>query len=399
MFRIRPSLSRALLIAAGAAPVFAISPAGADDGWKLSGELTQRFTGDTNPLNVTTDEQSVLSSQSSLGLTLSSETGSSYFTLSPTFGGIVYVGDGSDQNSNRFTPSVSTAFGHRTSAIDLSGGVDASVTPASYSDIGEISDDTGAIDLDLVGRDALRISGSGYLTADYRINSRDSISFGPTLSKVNYTHDADTLVDSISYGFNTRFRHTLNERIGLSARAAYRRTDFESSPTSSDSNIYTVAGGLYGQITSRFSIDGDAGVSYVDRDGSGGDFAFNTNASFNYRPTSDLNFRLLLLQGIEPGSDGTLQTRSVVNLYTGYQVNTRESAGMTLGYSRQDDTDSGTGRGSSDYFRGSADYTVAILPGTSARLGYGARWRPESGSDAVSHAVTLTLTHSFDVAE
>lgn len=392
--RNRLSAALAAVVAAAAAPAMA------DDGWSLLGFISQRFEGDTN-LSLDPDEKDdTLGSTSTLGLTVGSENSRSSFSVSPAVTGTLFTS--SQSNRNRLSPRIAAKGSHRVAAVDFSGGLSAEARPTSFSELDSSETDpiTGIPDLDLIDRNAIEISVNGNLRLGYDINSRNRVSFGPNLRLRRFSNDGSTLSPSTTVGASGDFLHRINQSIAATAGLGARHIEIDGR-NGSKSLILNADTGLRGQISPRLSLDGTVGANFSDTksDATGSSstgLGFETNIRLGYQAREDLSFSFTARQSLEPGSNGELQERSILNAGVNHAINSRESLNLNLGFSRQGaSSTSVVDRDDEHQFRASLGYGIALTPELTAQVGYGFRWVPDSGQEATSHNVFVSFARNF----
>lgn len=392
--RRRDGLAAAFVAAAVAGPVMA------DDGWSILGFLSQRFQGDTN-LSLDPDKNDdTLGSTTTAGLTIASENSRSSFSVSPSLTGTLFTGSNSDRN--RISPSISANGSHRVAAVDLSGGVNADARPTSFSELDTSAVDpiTGIPDLDLVDRNAVEISVNGNLRLGYDIDSRNRIAFGPNLRLRRFTNDGSTLSPSTTVGASGDFLHRINSSIAATAALGARHIDI-GGRNGSKSLVLSADTGLQGELSPRLSLNGSVGANFSDtKSDNTGDsstaIGLQANIRLGYQAREDLSFTFTARQSLEPGSNGELQERSILNAGLNHAINSRESFNLNLGFSRQGaSSTSAVDRDTEHQLRASIGYGIALTSDLTAQVGYGFRWVPDSGREATSHNVFVSFARNF----
>ncbi|MFV0474914.1 MAG: hypothetical protein ACK5MQ_12020 [Pikeienuella sp.] len=388
----RPPRRKALALAAAVA--LAGGPAAAD-GWSVFGFISQMFEADSNLTLDPDDEEEAIGSTTSLGLDIGTETSRSSFTISP--GATARVYSGGVDRTVMISPRLSSGFTHRAATADLAGNFSFDMRPTEFSEIGEL--DVGAPDLDVISKESTELSLNADLTAGFDIDSRNRFTIGPYARAVRYTDDGDTLSPSTTYGMRSSFIHQVNNRYGLTANLGGRRVK-STGLNRSDSYILDLGGGVRGQISERFTLNGGLGASFVNSEDSRGEtdnsVGLTLDADIGYAFQEDLSFWLRASRGIEPSAEGGLQNQTVFSTGLRHLINTREAVDISLGYSSQSDADDLIAGGTDDnQLRADLGYSVALTPEISARIGYAARWVPSGPDEAMSHKIQLTVSRNF----
>lgn len=379
-----------------ALPALAAALPAAADGWSVTLTASERIEADSNLGLEPNSDGAAYGSTTSLGAAIVSQTSRTRFAINPGVTGRLFGGGSNASDSNQISPRLSAQLDHRVAAVDFRSGLSFDVRPTAFSEIGDI--DSGIPDLDVIDQDATQITLSANAGFTYRINDRNRASMGADFRLIRFDDNAASLTPNTTIGVSGDFAHDVNDRVTSRFGAGVRRVSLGGT-SDTDTLIFDVDGGLDALISSRFSLGGSIGVSFIDRTGGagGGDtgLGFNGSANLAYQVFDDLSLSLSARQSVEPSSEGELQNRSTLSLGVTQLINDRERLSFNLGLSRQTAAETFTGvSDDSTQFQTGASYQWVLTPELVAQMGYAMRWELQP-DDAMSHKVFLSLSKSF----
>lgn len=385
----------------------AAAPAAAD-GWSIFGTIRQSFQADSN-LQLEPGGDESVGGTTTASTTFSSANGRSALSLTPGVRASVFTGD--TGQSNLVAPQFAARLAHRVGAVDFRSGLSLDIRPTTFGEIGDT--DSGIPDLEGIDENATQIRLSGNLGFGLQLNARNSLNFGLDANALRFDRDADALSPSTTVGARAGLDHAIDEASGVTLGVGLRRIEIEGD-NPSESVVFDVTGGLRSRLDEQLSLNASLGLNVLDTEREAGadelglGFSFRVGATWS--PTRDFRLSLAASQALEPSTEGELETRTSISLTAVGVVNEREQLSVALGVSRQDSASTfngtggggdgdGDGDGGAEHLaRASVGYTWAILPDLSADLRYAFRWRPDSGEEATSHNLSLTVSKSFTIS-
>ncbi len=407
-----PACAAAALVAVTALPAAA-------DGWTILGSLRQTFSADSN-LQLAPGSDASAGSTTIGNVTFSSANTRSNLSITPGFRASRFFGDAGQ--SNLIAPQLRAGFSHRVGTVTFNSGANLDIKPTTFSEFGaidptepgfqpdpgdpQIDDGTDIIpdvvtsDLNDIRQNATRISFGANAGLGFQLDPRNTLNLGVNTSLVRFDRDANSLSPSDSVGLSASLGHAVTTNTRATLALSARRVEIDAA-NPSDSNILNLSTGVTSTVSERLNFSGNLGLNFIDtnrsvgQDDTGIGFSFALRA--NWRPTEDIGVGLNASQSLQPSSQGDLRTNTNIGLSLSGRVNERERLSASFGVSQQRTSSTFGGGGSDHLVFSSIGYSWAILPDLSANLQYGFRWRPDSGSEATSHDISLTVSKSFTV--
>jgi hypothetical protein len=363
--------------------------------WIVGGSVSQRLEADTNP-DLEADGDPVYGATTALGLDFARLTPTTQWQVETGATGAVFGGPGDTDDLNRLDPNFGAAVAHDGKYVDTGASFAFDMQPARFAQFEETGVTEG---------DATQISVRLAADAAYALDSRNRLNVGGSGRIIRFTSGSTSLDPTTTYGANLAWVRDLSPATQASLAFGARRftADNEEDP---DSLTFDLSAGVGHLVNRRLSFDASLGVTATrtERTRLGErDTEFSLGAlgdlSVAWSPAPDTQLVLAFSHGLEPSSLGELQTTTAMGVGLQHAVNGWIDAGVDLLVQRQS---SGGGFEDGD----TADRTFAsiapsiafaLTPDWALQAGYSLSLERESGSDATSNQVFLTLTRQFDI--
>jgi hypothetical protein len=344
------------------------APAWADQ--SVTGLFSQRFQARGN--------DGALRSATDLGVVFRDLGDGATWTFSP--GARLTVGDDEDP---RLAPRLSAAYarsGPRRS-IDAS----LNVTP-NFIDETQF-DDTGRSQAN-----GIQVTTAGRVGFTYAATALDRFGFGASARSRDFIGDAGTLDPTRSFGVTTSYRRLISPLSSLSISPGARF--FFASGDRSDGVSLSAPVGFQTSLTplTAFSASVGPSISSVD-DGDRISSGVVGGLGITSRG-ADYTVSLRFNQDVDQNSDGDLETRSSLNVSSGYRINARERLSAGAGVAIQDPLGDNDGERVTASL--TAGYARDVTQDWSVRLDYRLRLSNDDDFDA-SNSFFLSISRGLSL--
>lgn len=354
--------------------------------WSVLVGLTESFELSTNrQLNGTSDNveaRGVIG----VGLNINGVGKRTRFGLSTGFN----VGRSTDDdisNLNRLDPNLSAT------AVFLGKGYSINAQVNGRTQATSISEQ---IDSGITNQDATRIDVRASVGVSWQATKRDSLSISTSAQIVDFSRSVGSFTPSQTFGVSASWSRQATETTSYSFSTNFRHfeADGVNSRTSRTANLQL---GIQHSRTSRHTLGGSAGFSFVSSDNTDGSSStqvgFVGSGSFGYT-IDEFNANLAVSQSVQPSSDGDLNAFTSLAGSLAYRINALQSLGFNITYTRRSDI---SGGGDVLQFLSLGPrYSYSLTEDSSLSLGYQFRVRDDTtNSFQTGHQVTLTLSHGL----
>lgn len=294
-------------------------------------------------------------------------------------------------NLNRLDPNISA------SAVFLGKGfsINASLTGRTRATSASELEDTGFTNVN-----ATRIDVSSSLGISWQATKRDSLSVSASAQFVDFSRSVGVFTPSQTFGVSGSWSRQATATTTYSFSTSFRH--FEAGgANSSTSKTANVQLGIQHSRTSRHSLGGSAGFSFVSSDRADGtsstQIGFVGGATFGYT-IDEFNASLALNQSIRPSADGDLNAFTSLTGSLAYRINSLQSLRFGITYSRRSDI---SGGGDVLQFVSlGPSYSYSLSENASLSLGYQFRVRDDvTNSFQTGHQVTLSLSQGLTLLQ
>ncbi len=369
------------------------------EGFSLSGFVSESLDYTENAGLDAVSAGATLTSSTSFGLDLRSETAVSTFGLSAS--SFLYVArnpDGSISNELGY-PSLSLSYSDAAPTRQFAFGASYRISPAGDGTTFVVDDvnDDGVIDpgeVTVLLTEAKQLTFS--LNASYStdLTSTDSLRVSARASFVDFDGTDPDLFPSQRQSLKVTWNHQFSDDLsgGASLSGAWFSNE---APIPVSSNATSLTANLGYEVNNLMSVSANLGVSKVDREEGAtvsSTNSLNGGASLDYA-LADGAIGVGLSFGVRPSDGGIL--RQTVSLGVDYSraINAAASLSVAVDLTTSGDIGDALGSGSRSLTI-SPSYNHQLTDDVSANLGY--RYRNVSGSPgATSHGVYLGLSKSF----
>jgi hypothetical protein len=342
------------------------------------------------------DNDDLPASNTSLGLTVETQTQTTLFSISP--GVVLTVADRTDDSTFSANPSLAARIVHTAPRLSLT--ASASVVPQFRSDrqfdavfVEDPDTDETRIATEARNVNPLEIVSSGNLGAGYQLTPRSSLNTSVFFRRIDYSGERGTLEPSSTIGASAGVTQSLDSRTDGSISVTGRRF-MSDDEDEGDRNSFTLSVGASRQFSQRVNTGVDLGVTGVDDD-DGIDVGFVGGIRGRYR-FSDATVSAGLRQAVEQNDDGVVESVTAANTGVDYRVNERSSLGLSAGYSRSEPF-SDASSGSTDTLTLGARYSINLTSDWGMTFSYGLRAKSDDREDTdVSHRFLLRISRNFD---
>ncbi len=368
-------------------------------GFSLSGFVSESLDFTENARLAAVSAGSTLTSSTSVGLTLLSETPVSSFELSTsTFLFVARNPDDSLAHELGF-PTLSLKYNDTTATREFTFGATYEVAPAGDGRSFFVDDenDDGVVDpgeVHLLLTDARQIAAGINLGYSTELSPRDKIGVVARASMVNFDGTDPDLIPSTRQSLRVNWSHQITNSIsGGATLGGSWFTNEAIVPVTS--NITTLTGDISYEANDLLSFSANLGVSKVDVQEGATTSSSNSlsgGASVNYVLANgsigaDLGF------GVRPSDGGALQQSVSLGAKYSQSINSESSFSASVDWSADGDVGGAFGSGPRS-FSFSPVYNRQLARDINANVGY--RYESVQGSSfAASHSVFLGLSKSF----
>lgn len=386
-----PRLCRVLRRAAVLAAALGLAACAAPGSVSVDGSVSQRLEAHTNRA-LDGEPSPVFGSTTRAGLTTEWAAKRTTWKLETGVTASKFAGPGETDGLDRIDPDIRIDVSHLIPRGTLTGGAAFDIQPTSVTQV----EDTGVINLDTAQISVQLSTGLVYL-----LDARNRLTLDGTAAVTRFTERVATLTPTTSYGLTGGWRRQMTPRtaatmsLGLD-RFAADNAENERSLTAS------LSGRVEHAVNARLSGSAGIGADLVRRSrvlnvGRDVDLlaSFRGDFSVAWLPAPDLSLSLDLGHGIQPSSAGALQTVSTTGLGVTYVVNDLFRTGLAMSYSRR--AELGGNGDTRNLFTLTPSLSVQLDPHWQLDLNYILRMVDQPGNQAVSNAVTLNLSRSFEV--
>ncbi|MEL6677092.1 MAG: hypothetical protein AAFQ51_00220 [Pseudomonadota bacterium] len=376
-------LTLALLAAAPAAAQRADAP-----GFSLS--LGQNVAYSTNRGLSDPADAPRLSSVTTLDARFTRDTGRDSLTLSGGAGVSLAAGDDVEDTAVPVAPRLSLDYARRAAVSRLSLGGDLRVDRVEEQslvlDTSSAAGSGTAGDLRLTQDEGLQIDGS--LRAGYAqdLDALNTLDFGARLARRDFV-DVETADGSTDAGLTAGWSRRLSPLLSGSLSAGLNQVISEAA--NADSRRASLNAGLSWQESETRRFSAGLGLVVVDADGEEDlltRVSGNLRAAFAPSPLDAV--QLGFDQGVTPGAEGALVTRSAASADWTRQLTRADSLTLALGATRQ--TDLSGDAGDTTFWRAGASVTREFSRGARVTVGYS--FRDSTDAAEPSHTVRLGLS-------
>lgn len=364
--------------------------------WIVGGSVSQRLGADSNP-DLDENGEPSLRATTALGLDLTALTPTTQWQLE-TGANLAFGGSDDAESQNRLNPNFAAAVSRNGKYVDTGASFAFDMQPSSFAQFEETGITEG---------DATQISVQFAADAAYALDRRNRLSVGGSGRITRFTGGSTTLVPTTTYGTNLAWIRALGPATDGSLSFGLRRFTSES-VENPESLTFSMSAGAGHRVNRRLSFDGSLGLTATrttrtragDREteftvGALGDL------SVSWAPEPDTQLVFALSHGLEPSSFGELQTTTALGLGVQHSVNSWTSGGLSVLVQRQSSGGGFEGGLEEDTQRTLASLSpslaFSLAPDWALRASYALTLERESGSDAISNQVFVTLTHQFDI--
>lgn len=378
------------MLGAGASGAFAAE-------WIVGGSVSERLQATTNP-DLEENGQAVYGATTAFGLDVTALTPTTQWQVETGASVGVFGGPGDTEDRNRVYPNLAAAVSHDGKYVDTGASFAFDLQPVAFAQLA----DTG-----LTAGDATQLSLRLAADAAYALDPRNRLSVGGSGSIIRFTQGSTTLEPTTTYGTTLSWTRSLSVETDASLSFGARRFTARSDEDP-DSLSFDLSAGLGHQINRRLSVDASLGISATRTTRTLGDER-RTDLSLGmlggldvaWQPAPDTQLVFALSHGLEPSSLGELRTTTAVGVGLQHAVNSWTSAGLDVLLQRQSagggfENDAGD---TADRIYASIGPSLAftLTPDWALQAGYALEMEHQSGSDAVSNQVFLTVTRQFDI--
>ena len=368
------------------------SGAGAAE-WLVGGSVSQRVEADTNA-DLDENGAGVYGTTTALGLDLTVLTPTTQWQVETGASVGFFGGPGDTEDLNRLNPNFAAAVAHNGKYLDTGASFAFDMQPVSLAQI----DETG-----VTGGDATQISTQLAANAAYALDARNQLSVGGSGRVIRFTRGSTTLEPTTTYGANLAWIRDLSAVTQGSLAFGARRFTAESDQDP-DSLTFDLSAGVDRVVNGRLSFSATLGVNATRTTQTlagerNTDFTLGAlgglEAAWQAAPDTQLVFAFS--HGLEPSSVGELQTTTALGVGLQHEVNSWMSAGINALVQRQSSGGGYTDETDRTFASLSPSLAFSLTPDWALRAGYSLDAQHESGSDAISNRVFLTLTRQFDI--
>jgi len=358
--------------------------------WSVLARLTETIELDSNRqldgLNDGIEARGVIG----LGLTVSGNGKRSRFSVSTGFNA-GRATDNDVSNLNRLDPNIAATASFLGKGFSINTGLTAQTRATSLSE----QEDTGDTNLD-----ATRIDVGASVGVDWQATKRDNVSLTATAQIVDFNRSLGSLTPSQTFGVSGNWSRDVNDTTSYSFSTNFRHFDADGVNGSTSRTVSSQIG-IQHRRTSRHSLGGNVGLSFVSTDESNGtssnQVGFVGGGTFGYT-IDELNASLSVDQSIQPSSDGELRAFTGLSGSLGYRINDLEEISFGVRYTRRSDI---SGGGDVLQFLSlGPSYSYSLTRDSTLSLGYQFRVRDDETNDfEVGHQLMLSLSHNFTLLQ
>ncbi len=299
--------------------------------------------------------------------------------------------DNDISNLNRLDPNIAATMVFLGKRFSVNADLTARSQATSVSEL----EDSGITNLN-----STRLDASASVGVTWRATERDSLTLTTSAQFVDFSRTVGTLTPSKTFGVTLGWARQATKTTTYTMSTSFRHFEADGASGRTSRTVNAQAG-IQHRRTSRHSLGGSAGLSFVSSDLANGDsstqIGFVGGGSFDYK-LEGFTAGLDVNQSVQPSSDGELNSFTSLSGDVAYRINSLQSLGFRISYTRRSDI---SGGGDVLQFVSlGPTYNYSLTKDSSLSLGYRFRLRDDVASDLVAgHQVMLTLAHDLTLLQ
>ena len=365
--------------------------------WTLGGSVSQSVQAESNRDLDPNDAQPIYGGTTGFGVDLRALTPTTQWQFSTGASVGYFGGSGDSAGLNGAFPNFAAAVSHDGEIVDTGASLAIDYEPVAFAQL----DNTGRTQGDATQL-TMTLSGD----AAYPIDPLNSLSLGAYGQIIRFPSGTTTLDPTTDYGTNLTWGHQLTPTTQGNLTFGVSRFTSQSNdqPQSLTLNF---SGGIGHTVNRRMSLNASIGLqasrttqTVFGQDETNFSVGPSGNLDLAWQPEADTRLDFALSHGLSPTSFGELQNTTAIGVGLQHSVNTWTSAGIDVFLQRQSASggfQNQTQEPTRLYGAISPNINFSLTPDWALRAGYTFRMERQSGSNAFSNAVFMTITRAFDV--
>ena len=365
--------------------------------WTMGGSVSQSLQAETNRDLDPNDSQPIYGGTTSFGVDLRALTPTTQWQFETGASAGYFGGSGDTSGLNGSFPNFAAAVSHNGEYVDSGASFAVDYEPVAFSQL----DNTGRTQGNATQL-TMTLSGD----AAYPIDPLNSLSLGAYGQIIRFPSGTTTLDPTTDYGTNLSWGHQLSAT--TQGNLTFGVSRFTSQGADQPQSLtFSFSGGVGHEVNARLSVNASLGLqasrttqTLFGQDETGFSVGPSGSVDVAWQPAADTHLVFALSHGLSPTSFGELQNTTAAGAGLQHAINDWTSTGISVFLQRQ--TASGGFQSQTQeptrlYGTISPNISFSLTQDWALRASYTFSMERQSGSNAFSNGVFMTITRAFDI--